>query len=236
MRLMSRFACLLCLGLVLLPANAALSAESLTRSVSVSATGMAKAQPDLAQISTGVVSEGETARAALSQNTDQMSKVVAALKQQGIDPKDIQTTDFSVHPRYQHSKDGAPPVIVGYRVVNSVRITVRDITDLGAILDKVVGMGANEIGGIEFSIDKPEALQDEARRQAMAAALAKAKLYAEAAGAKVGKVLTITEDMVTRPPRPVFARAALEAKGADVPIEAGEHTVQAQVHVTWELE
>ncbi len=236
MRLTSRFACLLCLGLVLLPANGALAAESLTRSVSVSATGMVKAQPNLAQISTGVVSQGETARDALDQNSDQMRKVVAALKEKGIDPKDIQTTDFSVHPRYQHNKDGAPPVIVGYRVVNSVRIMVRDITKLGAILDKVVGMGANEIGGIEFSIDKPEALQDEARRRAMAAALAKAKLYAEAAGAKVGKVLTITEDVVTQPPRPVFARAALESKGADVPIEAGQHMVQAQVHVTWELD
>jgi uncharacterized protein YggE len=229
MRSMSRFAALLCAGLLLLPVGALAAEGGVTRSVAVSATGTVNAKPDIAHISTGVVSEGETARQALDENTAAMSKVVAELKAKGVEPKDIQTTDFSVHPRYKHEKEGAPPVIVGYRVVNSVRITVRKIKTLGVILDKVVTLGSNQIGGIE-------SLQDEARRRAMQKALAKAKLYAEAAGAKVGQVLTITEDLIQQPPRPVFARAAMEAKAADVPIEAGEHMVQAKVHVTWELD
>lgn len=217
------------------PADA-LAEELTRRTVAVSAMGAVATRPDIAHISTGVVSEGETAHAALEQNTRAMTNVVAALKAQGIAPKDIQTTDFSVHPRYQHSKDGAPATVVGYRVVNSVRITVREIPKLGAILDQVVSFGSNEIGGIAFDVEDQAALLDEARRRAMGAAQSKARLLAEAAGAMVGKVLTISEEQQNPPPRPMYARTAIEAKAAEVPIEAGEHTVQVRVNVTWELQ
>ena len=165
-----------------------------------------------------------------------MANVVAELKAQGIEPKDIQTTNFSVRPRFQQSKDGKPPKIIGYRVVNSVTITLRDLKQLGAILDKVVTLGSNQIGGITFSVDDPAKLEDQARNRAMQDGIRKAKLYAGAAGAALGKVVTIQEGFVAGPPRPVMARAALEAKAADVPIEPGEQTLRAQVNVTWELE
>ena len=232
---MRRLAALtLAAGLCIAPLALATAAESEPRSISLSAIGTVKTRPDTALISTGVASEAPTAREALTQNTAAMSKVVAALKEQGIAPNDIQTADFSVHPRFHHPRDGAPAQISGYRVVNSVRIKVRDTTKLGAILDQVVTLGSNEIGGIQFTVENPAALEDEARRRAMATALKKAELLAKAAGAEIGQVLKITEEM-HQPPRPLMQRMALEAKAADVPIEAGEHTVQVQVNVTWEL-
>ena len=206
------------------------------RTISLTGTGTVTAPADTAQISTGVVSEADTARQALDMNTAAMAKVVAELKAQGIEPKDIQTTNFSVRPRFQQSKDGNPPKIIGYRVVNSVTITLRDLKQLGAILDKVVTRGSNQIGGITFSVDDPTKLEDEARKRAMQDGIRKAKLYATAAGASLGKVMTIQEGFVAGPPRPMMARAALEAKAADVPIEPGEQTLRAQVNVTWELE
>jgi len=204
------------------------------RTISVTGTGIAKARPDTAGIAIGVVSEGVTAREALDKNSAAMNRVSVELKGQKVAAKDIQTTNFSVHPKFQHFKDGRPPAIAGYRVVNSVRITVRELKNLGVILDQVVSLGSNQINSISFFLAEPAALEDKAREAAMADARHKAGLYAAAAKAKLGRVLTIAEEFAARPPRPVFARA-LEAKAAPVPIEPGEHKLQARMHVSWEL-
>ena len=208
--------------------------ESSKPTISVTGTGIAKARPDTASIAIGVVSEGKTAREALDKNTAAMNRVSVELKGQKVAPKDIQTTNFSVRPKFQHFKDGKPPAIVGYRVVNSVRITVRNLKNLGAILDQAVSLGSNQINGISFFLAEPAVLEDQARKLAMADARHKAELYAAAGNAKLGKVLTISEETAIHPPRPVFARA-LSAKSAPVPIEPGEHKLQARVYVSWEL-
>ena len=235
---MSRFITPLILALTFLVGSitSGMAAEaSEKRTVSVTGLGIAKARPDTASISIGVVSEGRTAKEALDKNTASMSRVIVELKGQKVDPKDIQTTNFTVRPKFQHFKDGKPPAIIGYRVVNSVRIMVRELKLLGAILDQAVSLGSNEINGIQFTVRDAASLEDEARKLAMANARHKADLYAAAGNAKLGKVLVISEDFITRPPRPEFGRAAMSAKAAPVPIEPGEHRVQARVHVSWEL-
>ena len=216
--------------------NPAIAAETPDkRMIAVTGTGIAKARPDTASISIGVVSDGATARVALDQNSAAMSAVNAALKTRQVEPKDIQTVDFSVRPKFKHFKDGKPPAITGYRVVNSVRITVRDLKNLGPILDQAVSLGSNRINGITFSIAEPRALEDTARKAAMDDARNKAQLYAHAGLTRLGKVLTITEDSVIRPPSPRFARAAPRSEAASVPIAPGETKLQARVRVTWEL-
>src|SRR5262245_970458 len=159
------------------------------RTVSVSATGSVTAEPDLAMISTGVVSEAETAREALSRNTATMAKVIEGLKAHGISAQDIRTTALNVEPRYRAAKDQAPAI-----VVNQVRITARELKRLGEVLDQIVTLGVNQIGGITFEVSKAEELRDEARKTAMANALRRARLFAASAGADVGAVLTISED------------------------------------------
>lgn len=221
-----------CLFAILVPAAA--SADDKARTLSLTGTGTAKARPDRAHITTGVVSEGDTAYTALASNTAAMTKIISELKAQGLEPRHIQTTNISVHPKYQQAKDRRPAVIIGYRVVNSVRLTIGDLEKLGVILDKVVSLGSNQIGGIEFSIAETEQLTDAARKDAMADAIRKARLYAAAAGAELGPVMTISEHDAVPTPRPAFARAAMETKAA-VPVEAGEQTLRVQVNVTWEL-
>ena len=204
------------------------------RTISLSATGAVKTTPDKVDITTGVTTEGQTAREALDKNTEAMSQVVAGLKEAGIEPKDIQTTDFSVSPIYEQRKQGQAAFITGYRVTNSVHIIVHDTAKLGDILDKVVTLGANQIGSISFGVSEPEALKDEARKQAMRNAIADAKLYAETAGVELGPVLTIAEDEGSYQPRYGAAPMAMEmAKAA--PIEAGTTTVEVRLRVTWEL-
>lgn len=204
------------------------------RSVTVSATGTVAAEPDMAHVSTGVVSEAESAREALNRNSATMKKLIDGLKAKGIVEKDIQTTSINVEPRYQQFKDGRPSTIAGYRVVNQVRITARELAKLGEVLDQAVTLGANQMGAIQFEVSNAETLKDEARKRAMDNALRRARLYAAGAGAEVGPVISISEEVQFIGPRPVpMARTALAAEA--VPIEAGTQTLEARVHVTWSL-
>jgi uncharacterized protein YggE len=165
--------------------------------------------------------------------------VVEALKAEGIEPKDIQTANFSVGPIYEERPvdrpNGKAPAIVGYRVTNQVRITLHDTGKLGAILDKVVSLGANQIDSIEFGVSEPEALKDEARKLALKNVTDNAKLYAQAAGVTLGQILTITEEESSYQPRYMPAAASMERAKA-VPIEAGTAAVEVNVRVSWEIE
>ena len=204
------------------------------RTISLSASGGVKTTPDKVDISTGVTTEAKTAREALDQNTEAMAKVVEALKADGIDAKDIQTVNFSVGPVYEVKAEGKPPVVVGYRVTNQVRITLHDSGKLGAILDKVVTLGSNQIDSIEFGVEEPEALKDEARRLALKNVTDNAKLYAEAAGIGLGRILSITEEESSYQPR--YAPMATRMDSAkEVPIEAGTASVEVRVRVSWEI-
>lgn len=206
--------------------------KPMDRLITVSAAGYAYAEPDRATVSAGVAAEADTAAAALSANTELMQKVVAGLKESGIDAKDIQTSNFNVEPRYRNPREGAPPTIDGYRVSNQVTVLVRDLKALGGLLDKLVSLGANQVSGLSFEVSKAETLKDEARKEAVANARRRAELLAAAAGAEIGEVVTIAEDVGYGGPRPMAMRAA---KAESVPIEAGTETLEARVTVTWKL-
>jgi len=203
------------------------------RTVTVSAAGQVTAEPDMARISTGVVTEAATAREALTRNSDTMAKLIAGLKDNGIDPKDIQTSSFSVDPRYNNPLEGQTAVITGYRVANQVEVTARDLERLGEVMDALVALGANQMNGLAFDVSKAETLKDDARKHAIANALRRARLYAEAAGADVGEVIAIAEE--TAPFQPVDFRAVRTMKAEAVPIERGSQTLEARVTVTWAL-
>lgn len=202
------------------------------RTVTVSGTGSVLAEPDLARLTAGLVTEGATAKAALAGNTTAMRAVIAEIKAQGIDARDVQTTSFHVEPVMAHPKDGAPR-ISGYRVNNQVSVTVRDLDKVGDVLDKLVSSGANQVYGLAFEVSKADSLKDEARKLAVENALRRAKLLATAAGAEVGRVVQISEDTDGGPPQPVFRAKAMSA--GPVPVERGAQTLEARVTATWEL-
>lgn len=202
------------------------------RTVTVSAAATATVEPDMAVVATGIVSDAPTAREALTRNSSGMEKLIGTLKALGIDAKDISTFGFQVDPQYANHRDGKASTIAGYRVVNQVRVTVRDLKRLGEVLDQAVSAGANQASGIEFQVSTEETLRDNARREAIATARRRGELYASAAGAELGKVMTIHEDGGTMGPRPMMAgRAAM----ASVPIEPGSQSLEVRVTVTYEL-
>ncbi len=208
--------------------------RSMTRSVTVSASANITATPDAAQIQSGVQTEAKTASKALDANTKTMTNLIDGLKSLGIEPRDIQTTQFNVNPRYNHHRDGRPPEVTGYQVSNEVNVLIRDTDKIGDILDKMVGLGANQIRGLNFLVTEAETLKDEARSKAIENARRRAELFAKAAGAEVGEVIEIREGGSSGPgPQPMFEAAT--RKSSAVPIESGEQSLSASVTVTWEL-
>ena len=201
--------------------------------VTVAGTGTVSAAPDMAEITTGVVTQAPTAAQALAANSQAMERLLQALGTLGVAARDIQTTSISVSPLRRQSRDGQPPVITGYEVTNQVRVKVRDLSRLGGVLDQQVGQGANLVHGIQFGRQEPAPLLDEARKRAMADARRKAELYAAAAALKVGRVVAVQEAGAASP-RPEMASRAMMS--AAVPVAPGEQEIQASVTVTFTLE
>jgi uncharacterized protein len=205
------------------------------RTLNIAGNAEVHAVPDAAIVSTGVVSESETAAAALKANSTALARVIDAIRSSGVEPKDLQTSGLSLEPRYYRpDKPSATdrPRIIGYTAANEVTLRVRDLGKLGDLIDKVTVAGANRIEGIGFIVSNQESLLEEARRKAVADAKDKADLYARAAGFTLGKVMSLTEESVPSP-RPMVARAM--AASAPVPVEAGEMTLSVRVRVVWSL-
>jgi uncharacterized protein YggE len=213
------------------------------RLLSVSGEGIVKGAPDIALITLGVVSEASAAREALAANSQSMDRILAALKEGGIEPRDLQTSGFSVEPIYSQpprdfdNSQPFEPEIIGYRVRTNLTLRIRDLQKVGVLLDQVVTLGANSISGPTFAVDDPKPLEDEARRAAVADAVRKSKLFAEAASITLGPIFRIDEGYV-QPPQPLAAGAMMRMEAASdmaVPIEGGELTFHAQVTVSWRL-
>ena len=151
------------------------------RTLNVTGEGTASAVPDLAWLKLGVDTQAAQAEAALRANANAMSKVIAALKTDGVADKDVQTSNLSITPLYPDDPK-KPRVVVGYRVGNTLTVRIRDLKQSGTIVDQVVALGSNDIAGIRFDVDDPTAAENEARAAAMRDAIAKAKLYAASAG------------------------------------------------------
>ena len=176
----------------------------------VSGEGEATIAPDLAILTLSVMREAKTAREALDANNDAMAAVIAAMKAAGIADRDLQTAGIQINPRYNYTNkpDGSQEAeLVAYQVTNTLSVRVRDVDKTGDILDKAVSLGVNQGGGISFTNDDPGATVTEARKKAVADAMAKAKTLAEAAGVSIGRVLEITDQNIAPSPMPINAKA-----------------------------
>ena len=191
--------------------------------------------PDIAIVTIGVVSRGATAREALDANSADIGKVIDAIRGEGVADKDIGTSGFSVNPVYEAPPDNGaetrPPRVLGYDVSNEVRVTIRDIAASGAVLDKVVSAGANQVNSIAFDISDRVKPSDEALAAAVADATRKGKLIAEAAGLRLVRIMSVTVNDAV----PVFARAEMSMAAKAAPIMPGERQVTANATISWEV-
>jgi uncharacterized protein len=203
--------------------------------ISVNGRGTVERAPDIAMITVGVSVDAETAAAAMSQQTTRMNAVFAAVKAAGIADRDMQTSNLSLNPVYDYPNNQQPR-LRGYNASNQITIKVRNLANLGKTLDAVVKSGGNTIQGVSFSIDKPEAYQNEARIEAIKDAQAKAELYAGAVGYRVRRIVTISEMDFFPQPVPMMARMQMQDVSAEAtPVAAGEVSLMQNVSVVFEL-
>lgn len=200
----------------------------------LSGEGKVSAKPDLGYINLAVVTEAETPSVAMTQNTEAMSKLYKVIDDNQIPRTDIQTSNFSIQPKYFY-EEKKEPKITGYIVSNQVVVRVCVLDKMGGLLETFVKEGANRVGGISFGVQDEKVFLDLARVLATKEVLEKAKLYSETAGFKVVKIKSFSENLGGGR-RPVYRAAAADAApGGDVPVSGGELSFQVTVNVTLEI-
>lgn len=213
------------------------AAQPPLRSVSVSGAGTAYLVPDIAYIYVGVHTEKPSAAEAVDENNDQTQTMIEALRDFGIDAKDIRTTNFSIWPQDKYDPmTGTPTGQKVYVVDNTVYVTIRDLDKLGELLDTVIAAGANTVNSVQFDVaNKDEALK-QARADAVKDAREKAEELVDAAGVKLGDVQTISfYDSVAYPMYEGKGGGGGVAAEAAVPIQPGQLTFTVTVNVTYEI-
>lgn len=227
----------LLIALFVVAAAGAVAHAADDRRITVTGQGRSGAAPDMATISLGIVTEHTEAAAALRDNAARVTGLFDILTQAGIAGRDRQTGDLNLYPRHAQGAPGddRPPGIIGFTASSVVTIRVRDLDRLGRVLDQVLETGVNRLHGLQFGFAEPVAQQDAARVIAVADARRKAVLYAEAAGVRLGRVLSIAEAGAAGA-RPVMMEArSLSRAVADMPVAGGEVTTRAAVTIVYEL-
>ncbi len=208
------------------------------RTLNVTGTGTVDLTPDVAYINIGVHTERPTAAEAVAVNTDQTQQVVNALKNFGVDPKDIRTTNFSIWPNAQYDPQTGKQTGTTYVVDNTIYVTFHQLDKLGNLLDATVQAGANNINSIQFDVADKSAAVKQARDEAVKDARAQAQELASAAGVSLGDVQSI--NFFDNIPGPVMQAYGKGGGGeamasAAVPINPGQLTLTATVTLTYEI-
>jgi uncharacterized protein YggE len=196
--------------------------------------GTVEAPPDIAYVSAGVQTRGQTAREAQDANTAAMNQVLARVKGLGIAEQDIRTSGINLQPLY----DRNPNQLSGYMAHNQVTITVRDVKRAGEVLDQAITAGANQSAGVRFGIKDDAALRRQAIDQAVKSSRATADAMAAAAGLRVSGIVSMTDESGEGGPQPLERAVpmAAAAQAADVPLQPGQLAVTARVRVVYQFQ
>lgn len=207
------------------------------QSIRVTGTGEARAQPDQAIADFGVETQAVTAQAAAAENAQRMERVIAALVRAGVPRDRIETRDYNVFPDYdpQPRPDAAEPRVRGYRVMNTVMVTMDDITRVGAVIDAALAAGANRVNGVRFGLRDPQAFRQRAIDDAVRRARADAEALAAALGVTLGQVREAYTADVGMPQPVMMQRMEMADAAASTPISPGEQTVRATVIIVYAI-
>ena len=235
---MKKTAALLVLSLVV---ALAATPEQPRRTLTVTGTAEVSVKPDICYISFGVETiNKKSAREAYRTNAELMNALSAAVKAAGIEPKDIQTSSFSVTPQYHDDDHGHPQIFDGYRVYQSLDVDVRDLDKASTVLDAGMDAGATQVNNVTFAVENPKKYTADARVEAVKTAQAKAQTMADLAGVKLGKPISISE---SEPGgyNQYYAQSNVQldraSGGEDTPsLQPGQFKLTRTVYITYEIE
>lgn len=204
-----------------------------TGSIVVSGTGRVAVQPDVADLRLGVTVARPSVETARAEAGRTMDSILTAVQAAGVARRDVNTAMLSVQPRYDY-RDGQAPQLTGYEIANIVEVTVRDLAQIGSVVDGALAAGATSMDGLAFRVSDPALPERQARIRAMAEARARADVLAEAAGLSIEGVTDIVEGVPVRPPFPLAkANRMMIAEDVATPVEAGSQEIAVSVTVTY---
>lgn len=219
--------------------------------ITVSGTGEIYVKPDLAIVDFSVVTEATSVAKAMEDNTAKMNTVIDFMKQQGIEDKDLKTVNFYVNPRYEWYDTQAclmlygvacpsgRRVLVGYEVTQSLEVKIRDMAKIGDIIQGGTDKGANQVGDLQFTIDKEEEFKSQAREQAIQDAKTKAEELASQLGVKLKNIVNFNESSVF--PYYAMKESAIPsgfggASSVAPQIQTGENKIEVTVNITYQID
>ena len=215
-----------------------LNTATTSNTVSFQGEGKVLAKPDVAKLSFSILTQAATSKAAQDSNSTKSNEVTSFLKKQGVEDKDIKTTNYNIYPQQTYGINGGTPRITGYQVSQNFFITIRNLEQANKILEGVVAAGANQVDQLQFSIDKPEQLQAEAREKAIQDAKAKAKVLESQIGIDLGKIVNFQEN-ISGMPMYYDKMVSLDGRGGgSVPMPSlptGENEISIAVTITYQI-
>ncbi|WP_106626512.1 SIMPL domain-containing protein [Selenomonas massiliensis] len=228
--------CAALLALTLVIPTRTASAEEALPTLTMNGVGSAQIAPDMAEITLGVITEAKDAAKAHGDNAAQAARVQAAVKALGVAERDIQTTRYDFSPIYD-VKDNGRSVTTGYTVTNAIVVKVRNLANVGKVIDAALANGANRVDSLEFSASDPSAAKDAALADAARDARSKADAVARALGVRIVRILNVYADAQSPAPRNFMPMMmAKEAYDAGTPISAGELSFEASVNISYVIE
>jgi hypothetical protein len=216
------------------PVAEAAAATTSERSITVVGIGKVTGKPDIARVTVGIETQAPSLQTAVDDNKAKMNGLLDTLKKLGLADKDIRTSNYSVY-----TERVAPPAAgvevsanqMIYHVTNQVDVTVRDVNQIGEVLDKAVAAGANNIYGVNFSVEDTAKLEADARTKAVANARARAGELARLNGLQLGEVLTVSE--IIGGAIPLYREAAMGLGGGGTPVQPGELEMSLSIQITY---
>lgn len=210
-------------------------APATPNTITITGDGKVTGVPDIATVDLGMLTTSSKVSEAQSANVSKMNELTVRLKNLGISSQDLKTTQYNISPRYDYRAGRS--VLAGYDVQQTLNAKVRDLEKLSLVLQAAADVGANQIGGLSFTIDDPEALRAVARLKAISNARAKAAALAGAIGVKLGPVVSFSEaEDNERPPIPyTYAREGLGGAAPAPSVESGSLDIVSTVTLSYEL-
>jgi uncharacterized protein YggE len=202
--------------------------------ISTSATGEARYVPDRATISMGVQTRAATAAKASAENAIKQRAVIDAIRAQGVAPEQISTVNYALNAEQEFNPQAGDkaPKVTGYVATNTVRVEVRKVDQVGALIDAAIAKGANDVSSLDFHSSKPDSLRRVALADAYRQAFADATVLAKAAGGQLGELLELSTNGSNVPPQPYMQIRSMKAD-AGTPIETGELATNVAVMARW---
>lgn len=221
---------------LLVSADQKLNTAATTNTVSFSGKGKVVSKSDIALVNLSIVTESATSKSAQDDNSKKSKAVTDFLKKQKIEDKDVKTTSYNIYPQYTYPRYDKP-VISGYQVNQTMEIKIRNLNDVSAILDGVVGAGANQINSLSFQIDEPEKLKAEARKMAIGDAKKKARELEKELGVDLGKIINFSESAGGFP-TPIFyesLKGGIGGGDGGPSVPSGENEIVVDVTLTYQI-